>query len=363
MSDSNFCLETNRDDYSKTRLVEEVLSTLEPGQVRYRVDRFALTANNITYAVVGDMLGYWDFFPTEAGWGRIPCMGWGEVIESANPDVEIGGRYYGWFPLARTIDMKVTPIGVGLRDDGDHRTAHAAPYRTYTATTQDPFYEPGKDAESRHALLRGLFVTGFLADDFLSDNDNYFGAKRSVVLSASSKTAIAYASCAAKRGKVKVIGLTSARNAEFCREVGCYSDVLTYGEIDDLANDQDAVIVDMAGNADTLGRVHARLGDRLKYSMMIGMSHHDSDRSQPPAVGPAPQLFFAPTQMEKRSADWGPDGYRDKLAAALSRFIESSHHWLTIEKLTGTAGAEAAWNALIAGRVAPNKGQIVTLWD
>lgn len=363
MSDTNFHLEISREDYSRTRLLEEERTALSPGQVRFRIDRFALTANNVTYAVFGDMLGYWDFFPTEAGWGRIPCMGWGEVIESANPDVPTGGRYYGWFPLAQTIDMTVTATGQGLRDDGEHRTAHAAPYRAYQASTVDPFYQEGSDAEDRHALLRGIFVTGFLADDVFGDNDNYFGASYAVVLSASSKTGIAYATCAAKRGLKGVIGLTSPGNADFCSSIGCYDQILSYDDIDKLPTDGDAVVVDMAGNAAVLEKVHVQLGDRLKYSMMIGMSHHDSERSTAPSVGPAPELFFAPTQMEKRAADWGPDGYRDRLAEAMFDFVADSRAWLTPQTLSGTAGTQNAWDALIQGNVRPDKGQIVTLWD
>ena len=33
-----------------TRIVEESEASLQPGQVRVRIDRFALTSNNITYA-------------------------------------------------------------------------------------------------------------------------------------------------------------------------------------------------------------------------------------------------------------------------------------------------------------------------
>ena len=43
----------------------------------------------------------------------------------------------------------------------------------------------------RHALLRGLFLTGLLADEFFADS-NYFGAASAGLLSASSKTAIGF---------------------------------------------------------------------------------------------------------------------------------------------------------------------------
>ncbi len=52
--------------WHKTRFIETEVSTdLAPGQVLFRVDRFAFTANNISYAMAGDLLRYWYFFPKE----------------------------------------------------------------------------------------------------------------------------------------------------------------------------------------------------------------------------------------------------------------------------------------------------------
>jgi Protein of unknown function (DUF2855) len=181
---TNEVLEVSRAAAGETRLVESELAPLADGQVRLGIDRFAVTANNITYAVIGEMLGYWDFFPTgEAGWGRVPAMGWADIVESAHPDVATGGRYYGWYPMARYLDLTVSVTGDGLRDEGAHRQAHAPVYRSYVESGRDPMYpvdaigDPDRlgDAEDRHALLRGLFLTGFLADAFFAD-EAYFGA-------------------------------------------------------------------------------------------------------------------------------------------------------------------------------------------
>jgi hypothetical protein len=76
-----------------TKTVEMAEQPLDENQVRLRIDRFAVTANNITYAVFGDMLAYWEFFPTELPFGQVPAMGWAEVVESNNPDIAVGGRY------------------------------------------------------------------------------------------------------------------------------------------------------------------------------------------------------------------------------------------------------------------------------
>jgi hypothetical protein len=131
----NLHLEIDRKDHGVTRLVDEPLPVPGPGQVRLRVDRFALTANTVTYATTGDLLGYWDFYPSgNPDWGRVPAMGWAEVVATAHPDVPVGGRYSGWYPMSRYVDVLVKPTPDGLRDEGPHRAAHAPVYRAFAAT-------------------------------------------------------------------------------------------------------------------------------------------------------------------------------------------------------------------------------------
>lgn len=138
-------LEVNRADHGITRITDDQSMPLTDGQVRLRVDRFALTANNVTYAVAGDMLGYWDFFPAEDGWGRVPAMGWADLVESNNDSIAVGGRYYGWFPMATEVVFNATATGDGFRDDGEHRAKHAPVYRSYVRSDLDPWYEEGEE--------------------------------------------------------------------------------------------------------------------------------------------------------------------------------------------------------------------------
>jgi NADPH:quinone reductase-like Zn-dependent oxidoreductase len=361
MSIQNIDLEIDRKDLAHSRIVERALPELQPGQVRFAIDRFALTANTVTYAVTGDLLGYWDFFPaTEPGWGRVPAMGWAEVVASNNPGVPVGGRYFGWFPMSRYVDMTVTPTADGLRDDGAHRAAHAPVYRACVATDRDPFHQPGADAEDRHALLRGLFVTGFLAEDFFADN-GWFGASRVLVLSASSKTAIGFAQCAAARGGIEVIGVTSPGNVAFVERLGCYHKVVTYDEIATLPADSAIVSIDMSGNGEVLASVHGHFGDRLRHSMAIGRSHHDAPPRAEGLPGPRPSFFFAPAQVKKRVQDWGQRGYQERIAAALGRFVDTSRAWLEVTRVSGPEAAEAAWRAVHGGRVPPDVGYVVSL--
>jgi hypothetical protein len=358
----NLHLEIDRTNHGATRLVEEPLAGLAPGQVRFRIERFAVTANTVTYAVTGDVLGYWDFFPAAPGWGRVPAMGWAEVVASAHPAVPTGSRYYGWFPMSRYVDMTVTATADGLRDDGPHRAAHAPVYRAYTATDRDPFYQAGTDAEDRHALLRGLFITGFLAEDFFADHD-YFGAARVLVISASSKTAIGFTDCADARPNLELIGVTSRSNHAFVHGLGRYDEVVTYDDIEAVPVDKPVACIDMSGNGAVLERVHTHFGDRLRHSMAIGRSHHEAPPRAEGLPGPRPAFFFAPTQVKKRLQDWGADGYRERVGTALRRFVDGSGDWLTVTRSGGPAAATATWRAVHDGRVPPNVGHIVSLWD
>ncbi len=90
----------DRSDFSQCKFVDVARPELKSGQVLITVSKFAFTANNITYAFAGDMLSYWNFFPAQEGWGRIPIWGIGVVAESMHEGLQVGDRYYGYFPMS-----------------------------------------------------------------------------------------------------------------------------------------------------------------------------------------------------------------------------------------------------------------------
>ncbi len=254
--------EVDRRDLHRTRVVDDAPVDLLDGCARVRIDAFALTSNNITYAAFGDAMQYWNFFPTspedpEAGrWGRVPVWGFGEVVESRVAPLEVGRRLYGYWPMA--TDLVVEPGRFddgGFQDVAAHRRPMAGAYNRYLFTDKDPIYRP--EREAHQMVLWPLFFTSFLIDDFIADND-LFGAPTIVVSSASSKTAIGSAFLLAARAGVRVVGLTSAGNADFVRGLGCYHDTLTYDALDGLP-EGNAVYVDIAGNLDVRAAVHAAL--------------------------------------------------------------------------------------------------------
>ena len=74
--------EVLRDDLNQIRTVETPPLVPQTGELVLRIEKFALTSNNITYGVAGDIIGYWQFFPAEGDWDRIPVWGIGEVTSS-----------------------------------------------------------------------------------------------------------------------------------------------------------------------------------------------------------------------------------------------------------------------------------------
>lgn len=168
-----------KDHLQTTTLQSTPLSTLADGQVRVGIDRFALTSNNITYAAMGDAMQYWHFFPVAPGadgvqWGSIPVWGFGTVTQSHHPDVAVGERLYGYFPMANTVDLTPAKASASAFFDGaPHRAELHSVYNQYLRCARDPFYTA--DTEDVQALLRPLFITSWLIDDFLADNQ-FFGA-------------------------------------------------------------------------------------------------------------------------------------------------------------------------------------------
>jgi len=217
---------------------------LDAGQILLRVDRFALTANNVTYGAVGDMVGYWQFFPAEEGWGRIPVWGFADVTRSRHDGIAAGERIYGYFPMSTHVVLEPDHVApAGFVDATAHRAALPPIYNQYTRVAADPAHDRAR--EPHIALFRPLFTTAFLLDDFFAD-EKFFGASVVVLSSASSKTALGLAFLLRSRG-CRVVGLTSAAHGAFVGRTGYYDAVLAYDAVAELPRDTPAVFVDFAG--------------------------------------------------------------------------------------------------------------------
>ncbi|ANW06114.1 DUF2855 family protein [Bradyrhizobium icense] len=354
-----------RNDLQQCKVIETQLpdaAALPDEALLVKVTRFAFTANNITYAVLGDRLKYWQLFPAPEGFGNVPVWGLGEVIASKHPAIAVGEILFGYFPMSTHLVIEAADVGKrALRDAAAHRQGVAPVYNAYTRVSGDPAFA-GKQGDYQ-ALLRPLFMLSFLVDDFLAENE-FYGAKSVMLSSASSKTAFGLAHLLhASANGIRTIGLTSAGNTPFVKSLGCYDEVVTYDNVTSLPASSAVAYVDMAGNGPLRVTLHRHFGEQMKYSGIIGLTHRRSSPNEPAQElpGAKPQFFFAPDQIRKRTGEWGPAGFSERFGAAWSGFAPNLDQWMKVIQNRGPAAVQRAYLDTLNGRVPPDQGLILSL--
>jgi NADPH:quinone reductase-like Zn-dependent oxidoreductase len=353
---TSWTLAVDRTDLARTRLTETPVPQVGPGQALLRADRVGVTANNVTYAVLGRAFRYWEFFPTDEGWGIVPLWGFADVVESQADGVEVGSRFYGYLPCSGYLLVEPGRVDErGFRDASAHRATLPSPYNAYAVTTGDAAYDP--DKEDLQVLYRPLFFTSWMLADWLLDND-LRGAQAVLLSSASSKTSYG-AAFELKRQGQRVIGATSTRNRAFTESLGCYDAVVTYDGLDQLDPALSVVYADVAGDADLTQALRDRLGAAFVAHTVVGVTHQ-----APAAAGTLKETgasaFFAPDQMGKRTQDWGKAGLDERFAEAWQAFSPVVEGWVDVEVSTGPQALEHVWLEVQGGRTAPRVGHVVT---
>src|SRR3954452_594432 len=215
-------LRVRRDSLADTELVDgEAVRELEDGEALLSVERFALSANNITYGVFGDALGYWKLFPAQDGWGRIPAWGYARVEASRAPAAPEGARVLGLVPMGPRFVARPMPSPMGFADTSPHRAELSPVYNAYQLVDGE-----GDDAA---LVMRPLFGTSVLLDLVLEEA-GFHGAVTVVLSSASSKTVYRLAHLLGTR-HFATVGLTSPSRRDWVEGLGLYDTVLGYDEI------------------------------------------------------------------------------------------------------------------------------------
>lgn len=342
-------LTVDRSDLRDARVEEVPVPEPADGEAVLRVDRVGMTANNVTYALLGDVLGYWRFFPAPEGRGRVPLWGFAEVVASRADGVAVGDRVYGYLPPSS--HLVVQPAHVrdgGFRDAAPHRAELPAVYNAYAAA--DP------ELPDLQVLYRPLFMTSFVLADWLTDGGP--PVEQVVLSSASSKTAYGTAWCLREAG-VEVVGLTSPGNLAFTSGLGTYDRVLAYDDVPQLPAAATAY-VDVAGSVPLRQALHRHLGAQLVRDVVVGIAQGQPGADAGPLEGARPTMFFAPDQIAKRAQDWGPGGVDARFAAAWAAFAPQAAQWVDVVEGAGPEGLQHAWLAVHEG-VGPRVGHVVVL--
>ena len=125
-----------RGDLRATKIAQGTLPAPGDGEVQVAIDKFGLTANNVTYAMAGDMIGYWQFYPAEDNWGKVPVWGFGNVIASNCDQVPVGERLWGFFPMASHALLRPGRVKKErFTDVSEHREDLPAVYNNYSRSS------------------------------------------------------------------------------------------------------------------------------------------------------------------------------------------------------------------------------------
>jgi len=369
---TNLDLLVNAQDVREIKFVESPApaeADLQEGEIFIRVEKFGFSANNVTYAVLGEMMRYFDFFPTtERGWGKIPVWGMGRIVHSRHAELPVGTRMYGYFPLARSVTLR--PSEMTLTGFEVDRGDLAKVYNQYWLNGADPFHLPAN--EDQMMIFRPLFFTSVFLDDYLADGHEYFGAQTVLVTSASSKTSYGTAYMHARRyaaqplaDRCAMIGLTSPGSRPFVEQLGFYDRIVTYDDLASIPADTTVVIADVAGNLDTLTRAHEHFGDNLKKVVTIGLSHWDKSQTgtSPAALQAKTELFFVPSWIEKRQVDWGMERLVGTMAGAWQAFMADVDARCRLTRSAGRDAVGDAYNTMVTSRSKPDEGSVLSLWD
>ncbi|MEL6674828.1 MAG: DUF2855 family protein [Bacteroidota bacterium] len=354
----NQVFRVHKKDIHQFDLHETELGELAEGEIRLKISHYAMTSNNITYAVSGFQLGYWKFFPTDEPFGIIPVWGYADVVASHHAEIQEGERCYGYFPMSTYCTFqptKVTPMG--FTDGAAHRQPLPALYNNYTRVTA----EKGLHQEAlQHyvPIIHPLFATSFLIYQFLK-SDGFMGAEQVIITSASSKTSLGLAFMLSQHkaldGK-QIIGFTSSRNADFVEATGYYDQVITYEDNVSLAA-APSVVVDMRGNHGFLSGVADHLGDLLKHIVIVGLTDWQA-RGDVNSL-PNAKLFFAPSYFQNFFQAHGPKEAGRMLNEALMNFIRETQKNLELAFITDTQQLAQLYGEMVQGKVDPTKGYVV----
>ena len=355
MNRQNSTFLVNKYDLFEATFSEENIPISKENEVILEIQRYAFTANNITYAVIGDTLGYWNFFPAEEPYGIVPVWGFAYVISSKNENISEGDKFYGYFPMSRYL--KVIPKkenAFGFIDDSNHRRKLPSVYNHYLKIPKDV----DKSVEY-HPLIKPLFLTSFLNYFFLKD-ENFFESDQIILTSASSKTALSLAFLLSKyksKDKKKIIAITSEKNTKFLSKIKLYDTVLSYDNAEENLNTSKSVIVDFAGNSDYLKKLSDYLGDLLKHVSLIGLADWSSKTNFKSI--PNSKFFFAPNHAEKRYREMGVK--RTTLLAddLLKEFIMKIKNYIKLEYCNNSKELHELYLKSLKGKIDPSKGYMV----
>ncbi|KAH6872653.1 hypothetical protein BKA58DRAFT_149950 [Alternaria rosae] len=259
------------------------ITSLPPSSLRLCTKILGLTTNNLSYARIGHLMGWYDTYPLPSTtpppcndptkYGRVAAWGYAEILESTVEGIEKGMSVYGYLPSSTEWEDVTVERAKDVRDgraiqdqivvvDG-HRQHLWKLYNRYRVCGPLPQLAgkiEGKDELGWVALMMGPFTVGHNLCCYVfpwqgeeediqkrrinptgngewSAEDADLGGATVVLLNASGKTASCFAYALRHCRSVgcqpdRIIGVGSKASIDAMKKTGWYDNVVVYDDFD-----------------------------------------------------------------------------------------------------------------------------------
>lgn len=352
-----------RDDLRRTRFApaqQPDNSELRRGEVLLQIERFGFSANNITYATLGEAMRYWQFFPAPDGWGRVPVSGYAAVAASAHDELEVGERVFGYLRTSTHLLVMADRVKAGrFIDAAPHRADLPAVYQRYPRLgmrNDDP------RSEDLQALWRPLFMTSFRRGR-LSCRRRRLWRRADRGVERIEQDGNGHRVPARPGPSGDRCRRSDLARVPFAERAGYYDCVIAYDDLHELSPDIPLVFVDVAGDDWLLSEVRRLAGDGLRRNVVVGATHWQQRAVSTSLRDNDAELFFLPPWIEKRRREWGGGEFARRYDEAWSAFLPTVDRWMQIHHHSERDDVEAAYRRTLDGAVDPAVGQILSLRD
>lgn len=394
-SASRIMIATQRKDLKETVVLRDELAPLETDEIRMRVDKVGLSANNLFYAQMGEapFLKFFAVYPLGEEYSElanVPAWGVATIIESANPEFAVGEQFRGFLHMTNVVQMKARRTPEGFQAFGGDRDKINQAYNGFLSVAPEgtsPIRGDGEKSDLAMTSAPGA-SSGFILYGLLKMH-GFYGGNSIVLTSASSKLSLATALLLREERRsgalARVIGYTAGSNSDFVAATDLFDDVIGYDE--HLPSDPGLrhVLVDVAGDA----AIYKRGKSQFVKAFAVGGTHGDAESSVFTAFGPSgflkmlidmigPQgmkawaskrvnprleMFFAPTVINDLLSRWGREEMDRKSDAALTAFVDAAVDggWISVARAESPDAAQAAYRRIVEGKVPPSEAIILSL--
>jgi hypothetical protein len=117
----------------------------------------------------------------------------------------------------------------------------------------------------------------------------------------------------------------------------------------------------MSGNAQLLAKLHTHLGENMKHCVNVGLTHWDESHTDEGVNTQRSEFFFAPSQIQKRIKDWGPEIFDQKTQTFMFETTLKCREWLKLTKIADIRGLSDVYKDVCDGRIPPDEGLIIEM--